>query len=162
MRAKAKAWWTKAATESRWKDNFPFSGSEFKSLYRPFEGKIYLPRFCVKKGKDYEGLDYFRHLISQVDVEKFNYGELKWDLGDEMADKAKDFKYRATLGQNLKRVGQKDAPDFFEADEMALSVAGGEPALRAISASNNCGRWWKKSRSGFARTIRAQRDIWDW
>lgn len=75
-----------------------FFRNEFKSLYRPFDGKIYLPRFCVKRGDDYEGLDYFRHLISQVDVEKFNYGKLVWDLSDEM-DKAKDFYYRTTLGQ---------------------------------------------------------------
>src|SRR5438874_560466 len=36
---------------------FSFFRSEFKNIYRPFKGKIYLPRFCVKQGKDYEGLD---------------------------------------------------------------------------------------------------------
>ena len=97
---------------------FSFFRSEFKNLYRPFKGKIYLPRFCVKTGKDYEGLDYFRHLISQVDVEKFNYGELKWDLGD-MADKAKDFKHVATLGK-FETVGEVE-PDFFENDETVLA-----------------------------------------
>ena len=93
-----------------------FFRSEFKSLYRPFDGKIYLPRFCVRDGKNYEGLDYFRHLISQVDVEKFNYDELKWDLTAEM-DKAKDFYYRATLGQNkLDAVGQQEA-GYHEPDD---------------------------------------------
>jgi type III restriction enzyme len=97
---------------------FSFFRNEFKNLYRPFKGKIYLPRFCVKTGKNYEGLDYFRHLISQVDVEKFNYGELKWDLGD-MADKAKDFKHVATLGK-FETVGEVEA-DFFENDETVLA-----------------------------------------
>jgi type III restriction enzyme len=91
-----------------------FFRSEFQRLYRPFKGKIYLPRFCVKKDDSYEGLDYFRHLISQVNVEKFNYDDLKWDLGD-MADKAKDFHYSASLGE-WRTVGE-DEPDFFEKDE---------------------------------------------
>ena len=72
----------------------------------------------MKKGKDYEGMDYFRHLISQVDVEKFNYAELKWDLGD-MADKAKDFKHVATLGK-FETVGE-DEPEFFEKDETVMA-----------------------------------------
>lgn len=96
---------------------FSFFRREFKSLYRPFDGKIYLPRFCVRNGKGYEGLDYFGHLISQVDVEKFNYAELKWDLSDEM-EKAKDFYYRATLGQSkLDAVGQQEA-GFHETDNV--------------------------------------------
>jgi type III restriction enzyme len=97
---------------------FSFFRREFQSLYRPFDGKIYLPRFCVRDGNDYQGLDYFGHLISQVDVEKFNYGGLTWDLSDEMA-KAKDFYYRATLGQSkLDAVGQKEA-GLYEADDVA-------------------------------------------
>lgn len=97
---------------------FSFFRSEFKNLYRPFKGKIYLPRFCVKKGKDYEGLDYFRHLISQVDVEKFNYAELKWDLSD-VADKARDFHYRYTF-KAMDVVGEDEA-EFFEKDETVLA-----------------------------------------
>jgi type III restriction enzyme len=96
---------------------FSFFRREFKSLYRPFEGKIYLPRFCVRDGKDYAGLDYFRHLISQVDVEKFRCDALKWDLSDEM-DKAKDFFYRANLGQKkLEAVGQQEA-GYHETDDV--------------------------------------------
>ena len=94
-----------------------FFRREFKGLYRPFHGKIYLPRFCVREGKDYEGLDYFRHLISQVDVDQFNYDQLKWELGGEM-DKAKDFYYRATLGQSgLDAVGQQEG-SYYEADDV--------------------------------------------
>lgn len=97
-----------------------FFRREFKTLYRPFDGKIYLPRFCVRNGKEYEGLDYFRHLISQVDVEKFNYGQLKWDLTDEM-EKAKDFYYRATLGQSgLAAIGRQES-GYHEPDDVAAA-----------------------------------------
>src|SRR5690606_16077463 len=34
---------------------------EFRTFYREFEGKVYLPRFCVKEGKGYQPLDYFDH-----------------------------------------------------------------------------------------------------
>lgn len=99
---------------------FSFFRSEFKSLYRPFDGKIYLPRFCVKRGDEYEGLDYFRHLISQVDVKKFHYDELTWDLSDEM-EKAKDFFYRATLGQTrMDAVGVQES-GYHEPDDTVLA-----------------------------------------
>jgi type III restriction enzyme len=94
--------------------------NEFKSLYRPFDGKIYLPRFCVKQGEDYEGLDYFRHLMSQVDVEKFNYAKLTWDLTDEM-DKAKDFYYRATLGQAKMDAVAAQESEYIEPDAVVLA-----------------------------------------
>ena len=46
----------------------------FREHYKPFEGKIYLPRFSVKNGrKTPEALDYYRHLISRVDVTAFDY-----------------------------------------------------------------------------------------
>jgi len=93
---------------------------EFKSLYRPFDGKIYLPRFCVRNGKGYEGLDYFRHLISQVDVEEFKYGELQWDLSGEM-EKAKDYFYRATLGRaKMAAVGAQES-GYYEPDDVVLA-----------------------------------------
>ena len=99
---------------------FSFFRNEFKRLYRPFDGKIYLPRFCIRNGNDYEGLDYFRHLISQVDVEKFKHDELQWDLSDEM-EKAKDFFYRATLGQGkLTAVGQQES-GYYEPDDVVLA-----------------------------------------
>lgn len=73
---------------------------DFKRHYRkPFEGQIYLPRFCVKNGKkDYEGLDWFRHLLSRVDVTQFNYADTDWNLASELRA-AKEFFYRVTLGQ---------------------------------------------------------------
>ncbi len=58
----------------------------FLELYRrPFEGKIYLPRFCVRDGDGYEALDYYRHLISQVDVNEFEFVRIDWPLSDEIA-----------------------------------------------------------------------------
>ena len=44
---------------------------EFRSYYRRFEGKVYLPRFCVRNGSGYEALDYFRHLVSRVEGGRF-------------------------------------------------------------------------------------------
>jgi type III restriction enzyme len=88
---------------------------EFTSMYRrPFAGKIYLPRFCVKTGKEYEALDYFRHLVSKVDVERFTYGEIDWPLAQALKD-AKDRFYRIGLGAELLRERETEA-DHIESD----------------------------------------------
>ncbi len=90
----------------------------FREHYRkPFAGKIYLPRFCVKNGKrEPEKLDYFRHLIGQVDVDRFRYEKVDWDLAVDLAA-AKDNFYRITLGQEeMDRVGDK-AVDILETDD---------------------------------------------
>ncbi len=82
---------------------------EFADLYRrPFEGKIYLPHFCVKNDDGYEALDYFRHLISQVDVDKFPFDRINWPLADALAQ-AKDRFFRITLGQVMSRQEEFDA-----------------------------------------------------
>ena len=71
----------------------PFSGSSFAGAptrwrASPISAAL-LPRFCLRtKEGDYEGLDYFRHLIGQVDVARFDYAEANWNLSDEM-EKAK-------------------------------------------------------------------------
>jgi len=93
---------------------------EFTRLYtRPFEGKIYLPHFCVKTNGSYEPLDYYRHLISQVDVAAFQYEEVSndsWHLAEAIAQ-AKDRYYRYTFGQDdLERFHERD-PDLQETDE---------------------------------------------
>ncbi len=72
---------------------------EFRRYYREFEGKIYLPRFCVKHGDKYDVLDYFRHLLSQVDVTRFDYAGIEWDMAAALAA-AKDSIYRLTLDQD--------------------------------------------------------------
>jgi type III restriction enzyme len=82
---------------------------EFKGIYRkPFEGKIYLPRFCVKVQEDYESLDYYRHLLSQVDVSKFGYSAIDWDFADALETAANDVFFRMTLGQtDLEKVKEQ-------------------------------------------------------
>lgn len=82
---------------------------EFRRFYREFEGKVYLPRFCVKHNGSYEALDYFRHLISQVDVARFNYSESDWNFDQELAA-AKDSFYRIHLEQDfIEPVEQRSA-----------------------------------------------------
>jgi type III restriction enzyme len=90
---------------------------EFLRHYRkPFEGKIYLPRFCVKRGSDYEALDYFRHLVSHVDVARFDYAAVDWDMSSALATAIDSF-YRLTLGQDaLERVEEREAA-VLETDE---------------------------------------------
>jgi type III restriction enzyme len=84
---------------------------DIASLYRkPFEGKIYLPHFCVKNGDGYEPLDYFRHLISRVDVDGFPFAKINWPLAEELA-RAKDRFYQVTLGQ-----AEMSVQDEFDAD----------------------------------------------
>lgn len=73
---------------------------EFRQYYREFDGKVYLPRFCIKRDGDYEALDYFRHLISQVDVTKFDYADADWNLTQELST-AKDTFYRISLDQDM-------------------------------------------------------------
>ncbi|MCX5655346.1 MAG: DEAD/DEAH box helicase family protein [Planctomycetota bacterium] len=92
---------------------------EFLACYRkPYEGKIYLPHFSVKNGKRYEALDYFRHLISRVDVERFAYEKIDWPLADKLKE-AKDRFYSITIGEDLIRRSEKDV-DVLESDEQVM------------------------------------------
>jgi hypothetical protein len=95
----------------------PSIRKQFLAYYRkPFEGKIYLPRFCVKQRSRYEALDYFRHLISQVDVEAFDYAAVNWDVSAALASATDSF-YRLTLGQDsIERVEEREAT-IIETDE---------------------------------------------
>jgi type III restriction enzyme len=82
---------------------------EFRRYYRGFEGKIYLPRFCVKHGNSYQVLDYFRHLLSQVDVTQFDYAGIDWNMATAL-EAAKDSVYRLTLEQDdLERVAERES-----------------------------------------------------
>lgn len=93
---------------------------EFRRYYRQFEGKVYLPRFCVKRNGAYEPLDYFRHLISRVEVSKFAYDESDWNLKADL-DAAKDSYYRITLEQeDTKPIRQEEARPF-ETDDQVKS-----------------------------------------
>jgi type III restriction enzyme len=82
---------------------------EFRRYYKEFEGKIYLPRFCVKEKNGYEALDYFRHLLSRVEVALFDYSGIDWNLAASL-DAAKDSVYRLTLEQDdLETVEERES-----------------------------------------------------
>ena len=88
---------------------------EFSSLYRkPYAGKIYLPHFCVKAGDVYEPLDYFRHLMTAVEVDRFPYDKIGWEMTDALKE-AKDRFYRISLGSELMREEETEA-DHIEGD----------------------------------------------
>ncbi|MGP1347094.1 MAG: DEAD/DEAH box helicase [Phycisphaerales bacterium] len=94
--------------------------TNFSELYRkPFEGKVYLPHFCVRDGKEIEPLDYFRHLVARVDVDGFAYGKIDWKLDDALAE-AKDRFYSVTLGGELQRRDETEA-DLLENDEQVIA-----------------------------------------
>ena len=80
---------------------------------------VYLPKFAIKEGNEYAALDYYRHLVSNVDVLKFDYASIKWDLS-EMLEKAKDTIYTVTLDEDLKRVGEHEAASS-ETDSQIVS-----------------------------------------
>ncbi len=88
--------------------------SEFLDFYRQFDGEIYLPHFCVKEGREYARLDYYRHLVSQVDLDRFPYDRIEWPLAQELAN-AKDRFYCITLGTDIERRYETTA-DLVETD----------------------------------------------
>lgn len=96
---------------------------EFTRLYgKPFAGKIYLPRFCVKtdvgKKAEYEPLDYFRHLVARVDVRTFGYGSIDWPLSEELKA-ARDRFFRMSLGTGIEQDYERES-EAWETDEEVL------------------------------------------
>lgn len=67
---------------------------EFRQQYRkPFEGRIFLPQFCVRNTGGDEPLDYFQHLLSRVDVRQFDYSvAAAWDFSQELAAATEQFR----------------------------------------------------------------------
>jgi type III restriction enzyme len=78
---------------------------------QPFEGKIFLPRFCVKTSRTYEALDYYRHLLSEVDVTSFPYSQIDWDFTEDLT-KAKDRYWRITLGTGLEELESHEIGNY--------------------------------------------------
>ena len=61
-------------------------------------------------------LDYFRHLLSQVDVTRFDYAGIDWNMATAL-EAAKDSVYRLTLEQaDLERVAERESVTL-ETDE---------------------------------------------
>ena len=72
----------------------------------------------MKKGKKSEALDYFRHLLSQVEVKRFDYQKIDWNLAAAL-EAAKESVYRLTLEQDdLERVDERETLAL-ETDEQA-------------------------------------------
>lgn len=96
----------------------------FSNLYsREFDGKIYLPHFCVNTNGEYEALDYFQHLMSKVDVDRFDYDSINWPLAEELK-KANDRFYRISIGEELSREYEtRSAPTETDEQVMAWLVA---------------------------------------
>jgi type III restriction enzyme len=94
---------------------------EFTRLYgKPFVGKVYLPRFCVKEGERVRPLDYFQDLLRRVDVGAFDYSAVStWGLAEALAE-AKDRFQKVSLGHEAEDVGARDA-DLIEPDERVLA-----------------------------------------
>ena len=133
----------------------------FAQMYtRPFEGKIYLPRFCMKEGNGkkakYRPLDYFEHLIRHVDINAFAYRKIDWPLVEAIKE-AKDRFYRISIGTELTREYETDV-DLMETDEqvlawMAASLKFGFLSFKQLLAivrgftsdccARNCGRCWR-------------------
>ncbi len=94
---------------------------QFLKFYRkPFQGKIFIPRFCVKCGKEYEALDYFRHLVSRVDLNAADYGSVDWEIS-KILDSAKDSFYQLTLGQDEARRIKEVGTVSLETDDQVRS-----------------------------------------
>ena len=68
-----------------------------KFYKKPFQGRIFLPRFCIKEGRKVEALDYYRHLLARARVEDFDYHTIDWDLDEELARSKAHF-WQISLG----------------------------------------------------------------
>lgn len=75
---------------------------QFRSQYgKPFEGRIFLPRFCLHQIDHYEPLDYFRHLLKGVNIDQFDYaGVNEWDFSLDLVAAIDQF-YRMSLNEIL-------------------------------------------------------------
>src|SRR2546427_9279658 len=78
-----------------------------------------MPRFCVKQGKDVEALDYYRHLLAKVNVERFDYDTIDWNLDDELS-KSKAHFWQISIGQETEQKAV-DLDVLLEGDESVKS-----------------------------------------
>ncbi|MEP7339409.1 MAG: DEAD/DEAH box helicase family protein [Acidobacteriota bacterium] len=100
---------------------------EFRPYYQPFEGKVYLPLFAVKNGKEYELLDYYRHLLSKVDVRKFDYRAADWDMTESLAS-VKDSVFQLTIEHALPQsVTEREAVILEDDDQVCSWLAASLP-----------------------------------
>lgn len=86
-----------------------------KFYKKPFQGSIFLPRFCVKNNGSVEALNYYDHLLAKVDVDKFDYAKIDWDLRQDEKDSKARF-WQISIGQETEQTTY-DAAGVFEDDE---------------------------------------------
>ncbi len=89
---------------------------QFRRLYKEFQGKIYLPRFCIKENGKLHALHYYEHLLSAVDIHKFPSQEADWTL--DLREARQAF-YRVDLGSDPAKIREE-----------ALSVADTDDDVR--------------------------------
>jgi type III restriction enzyme len=100
---------------------------EFRRYYQKYEGKVYLPLFAVKNGKEYELLDYYRHLLSKVDVQEFNYSAANWDMTEPLAS-VRDSVFQLTIEHALPQsVAEREAVILEDDDQVCSWLAASLP-----------------------------------
>ncbi|MCC7294021.1 MAG: DEAD/DEAH box helicase family protein [Phycisphaerales bacterium] len=96
--------------------------TDFARLYgRPFQGKIYLPKFCLRERDLIRPLDYFKDLVARVNVSDFDFaaiGQHGWQLTEALRQ-AKDRFQKVTIESAAETVAETDA-DLIEKDEQVL------------------------------------------
>lgn len=93
----------------------------YKKHYKSFEGRIFLPRFCVKSGDGYVPLDYFIHLLSHVQGTDFLFDEVSaWDFTADIKAAKEQF-YSITLGMDKAKKKMEMDAELLESDKAVKS-----------------------------------------
>jgi type III restriction enzyme len=97
--------------------------TEFRNIYvGPIMGKIFIPRFCLElEDHQFEGLDYYRHLLSVVDVTKFPFHKAtEWDFKSDLAKATEQF-YKINLNDDGLFIPEEERINYVESDEKTLA-----------------------------------------
>jgi type III restriction enzyme len=82
---------------------------KFRQLYREFEGRIFLPHFCVRTEAGDERFDYYRHLLSRLDIHRFDYSRItEWDLTQELRDAREQVRRISLNGEALEPIEERE------------------------------------------------------
>jgi type III restriction enzyme len=104
---------------------------KFRQFYQEFDGRIFLPHFCVRTEAGDERLDYYRHLLSKMDIRRYDFARAaEWDLSDEL---------RAATEQ-MRRIGLND--DALEPIDVRESVVLDDDNRTRAWLTANLGMEW--------------------
>ncbi len=97
---------------------------EFARQYlTPFEGRVFLPRFCVRFESGDQPLDYYSHLLSGVNVREFDYEPVReWDLTADIRS-AKEIFRSVSLNENALEPIDREERDLILLDTDAQTKA---------------------------------------